>query len=306
MTGTVTTALLITGAKGLLGSELARQARGAADIPFARGIARDDADLTDPFAARDTVEEWARVVRSDSAHHRLVVVNTKGYTAVDQAEEDEEEAYAVNAAVPAVLAAACDGVGAHLVQLSTDYVFAGDATEPYPVDAPTGPKGAYGRTKLAGEQAVRELLPDRSWVVRTAWLYGAAGPNFVTTMAGLERRQDTVSVVDDQIGSPTWVGHLADRLLALARSQAPAGTYHVTSAGAVSWYGFARAVFEELGADPDRVLPTDSTAFVRPAPRPAYSVLSPAAWDSAGLPPMPAWRDALAEAFRVEGVQLRG
>ncbi len=302
----MTLALLITGCKGQLGSELSSQALRAADVAFARGIDLPEVDLTDPFAVRDTVEEWARVVKSDSPHHRLVVINPAAYTAVDKAEEDEETAYAVNAAAPALLATACGSVGARMVQLSTDYVFPGDATEPYEIDAPTGPKSAYGRTKLAGEDAVRELLPDASWIVRTAWLYGAGGPNFVKTMAALERTKDTVSVVADQVGSPTWAGDLANRLLALARSDTPAGTFHGTNQGAVSWHGFTQAIFEELGADPARVLPTDSAAFVRPAPRPAYSVLSPRAWDGAGLPPFPGWRAALAEAFRVEGDALRG
>jgi dTDP-4-dehydrorhamnose reductase len=298
-------ALLVTGCNGQLGSEIVRQARRGADIPFARGIDLPEVDLTDPFAVRDTVQEWARVVRSDSPAHRLVVLNPAAYTAVDKAEEDEETAYAVNAAAPAILAAACQEARARMVQLSTDYVFPGDGTAPYEPSDATGPKSAYGRTKLAGEEAVRELLPDASWVVRTAWLYGAGGPNFVKTMASLEKTRETVSVVDDQVGSPTWAGDLANRLLALARSDAPAGVYHGTNRGSVSWYGFTQAIFEELGADPARVLPTDSSSFVRPAPRPAYSVLSPAAWDGAGLPPFPGWREALAEAFRVEGDALR-
>jgi dTDP-4-dehydrorhamnose reductase len=302
----VTTALLITGVKGQLGSELSRRALRAADIPFARGIDLPEVDLTDPFAVRDTVEEWARVVRSDSPKHRLVVVNPAAYTAVDKAEEDEETAYAVNAAAPALLATACASVGARLVQISTDYVFPGNGTAPYEPDDPKGPTNAYGRTKLAGEQAVREILPDASWVVRTAWLYGAGGPNFVKTMARLERERETLTVITDQVGSPTWAGDLAQGLLALARSDAPAGVYHGTNRGSTSWNGFAKAVFEELGADPERVLPTDSASFVTAATRPAYSVLSPAAWDGAGLPPFPGWREALAEAFRVEGDALRG
>ena len=301
----MTVALLITGVKGQLGSEISRQALRAADIPFARGIDLPEIDLTDPFAVRDTVEEWARVVRSDSPAHRLVVVNPAAYTAVDKAEEQEELAYAVNAAAPSLLAVACGSVGARLIQLSTDYVFPGDGTRPYEPSDPTGPRSAYGRTKLAGEQAVRELLPDAHWIVRTAWLYGAGGPNFVKTMAALEKTKDTVSVVDDQVGSPTWAGDLARGLLALARSDAPAGTYHGTNEGSVSWYGFTQAIFEELGADPARVLPTDSSSFVRPAPRPAYSVLSPKAWNEAALPPFPGWREALAEAFEVEGESFR-
>jgi dTDP-4-dehydrorhamnose reductase len=298
-------ALFVTGAAGQLGVELVRQAHRAPDVAFARGVTRADLDITDPFAVRDAVQEWARVVRSDSPDHRLVVVNCAAYTAVDLAETDEEAAYAVNASAPALLATACGEVGARLAHVSTDYVFAGDASTPYEPEDPTGPRTAYGRTKLAGEQAVRELLPDASWVLRTAWVYGGGGGNFVRTMAGLERTRETVSVVDDQVGSPTWTGDLAAGLLALARSSAPAATHHLTNAGAVSWCGFARAVFEELGADPQRVLPTDTASFPRPAPRPAYSVLSGRTWAEAGLPPLQGWREALAEAFRVEGDALR-
>ena len=300
----MTLALLVTGARGQLGSELVGRAHRADGIPFARGIDLPEVDLTDPFTVRDTVQEWARVVRSDSPAHRLVVVNPAAYTAVDKAEQDEETAYAVNAAAPALLAAACLEAGARLVQLSTDYVFPGDATEPYDVDDPTGPRSAYGRTKLAGELAVREILPDASYVVRTAWLYGAGGPNFVKTMAMLERTRDTVSVVPEA-GSPTWAGDLADRLLALCRSEVAAGTFHGTNQGTATRIEFTRAIFTELGADPARVLPSDPAAFARAAPRPAYSVLSPRAWDAAGLPPFPGWRAALAEAFRVDGEALR-
>ena len=297
-------ALLVTGAGGQVGHDLLEQVRSSRDV-FARGLKRADLDITDAFAVQDMVLGWERIVRSDSPDHRLVVVNCAAYTAVDAAEEDEETAYLVNATAPALLATACDKVGARLVHVSTDYVFPGDATEPYDVDDPTGPRSAYGRTKLAGEQAVREILPDASYVVRTAWVYGATGSNFVKTMARLESERETVSVVDDQRGSPTWSRDLAAGLLALAGSDAPAGTYHATNAGDTTWHGFTRAIFEELGADPARVLPTTSDAYPRPAPRPAFSVLSPRAWDSAGLPPLQGWREALAEAFRTAGDAFR-
>ncbi len=303
-----TLAYLVTGMGGQLSSDFVDVCRPLGDVPYCRGLTIDDLDITDPFAVKDTVAEWARVVRADSADHRLVVVNAAAYTAVDAAETDEETAYAVNAAAPALLATACAAVGASLVHVSTDYVFPGDRVDgpPYDVDDETGPRSAYGRTKLAGELAVRELLPDASWVVRTAWVYGATGGNFVKTMARLEREKETVSVVDDQRGSPTWSRDLARALFALTREAAPAGTYHCTGGGETTWFGFTKAIFEELGADPARVLPTTTDAFPRPAPRPAYSVLSSRAWEEAGLPQMPGWREALAEAFRLYGPALRG
>jgi dTDP-4-dehydrorhamnose reductase len=299
-------ALLVTGADGQLGTDLLDAVRNGTDV-FARGLTIKDMDITDAFAVQDMVTGWARIVRSDDPGHELVVVNPAAYTAVDAAEDDEETAYAVNAAGPALLATACAKVGARLIQISTDYVFPGDADRPYEVDDETGPKGAYGRTKLAGELAVREILPEASYVVRTAWLYGATGQNFVKTMVRLEKERDTVSVVADQRGSPTWSRDLAAGLLALAGSpDVPAGTYHATNRGETSWYEFTKAIFEELGADPERVQPTTTDAFPRPAPRPAYSVLSPRAWDEAGLPTLPDWRAALAEAFRTAGDAFRG
>jgi dTDP-4-dehydrorhamnose reductase len=143
-------------------------------------------------------------------------------------------------------------------------------------------------------------------VVRTAWVYGETGSNFVRTMARLEASRDTVNVVDDQRGSPTWSADLARGLVVLAGSAATPGVYHCTNAGETTWWGLARAVFQELGADPERVLRTTSAAFASAAPRPSYSVLSGRAWADAGLPPLPHWRDALSEAFRTAGAALRG
>jgi dTDP-4-dehydrorhamnose reductase len=191
-----------------------------------------------------------------------------------------------------------------MIHVSTDYVFPGDAGRPYEVDDPTGPRSVYGATKLAGEHAVLAAHPDAS-VVRTAWVYGATGGNFVKTMAKLEAAHDTITVVDDQRGSPTWSADLARGLLELAVHGAPGGVLHATGAGETTWCGLARAVFTELGADPGRVLPTTTDAYPRPAPRPAYSVLSDRAWRSAGLTPLPDWREALATAFREHEAAFR-
>ncbi len=302
-----TMGFLVTGLGGQLSTDFVDIARPLGQTAFCRGLTRAELDITDPVAVKATVAEWARTVRADDPAHRVVVVNAAAYTAVDAAETDEDTAYAVNATAPALLAQACAANDAQLVHVSTDYVFPGDRVDgpPYDVDDEPGPKGAYGRTKLAGELAVRELLPDASWVVRTAWVYGVTGKNFIKTMARLEAERDTLNVVADQHGSPTWSRDLAKALWALAREDAPAGTYHCTNRGQTTWHGLAQAVFEELGADPSRVRPITTDAYPVPAPRPAYSVLSPRAWESAGLPQLPDWREALAEAFRRSGRAFR-
>jgi dTDP-4-dehydrorhamnose reductase len=283
---------LVTGAGGQLGHDVVALLRDADEQ--VTEFARTELDITDANAVDAAVAELG---------DRGIVVNCAAYTAVDDAETDEDTALAINGHAPGLLAEACKRHGARLVHVSTDYVFAGDADTPYDEAEPTGPRTAYGRTKLAGEQAVL-ASGAHAFVVRTAWVYGATGANFVRTMATLAAQRDTLTVVDDQVGSPTWTGHLARGLIGIATSDAPPGVWHCTNSGRTSWCGFARAVFEELGLDPDRVQPTTTDKFPRPAPRPAYSVLSGAKWAAAGLPVMPAWREALREAFETEGDRL--
>ena len=271
---------LVTGARGMLGTDLLEALFGR-DVTV---LGRADLDVTDQDAV------FAAVQGHD------VVINAAAYTAVDAAETDEEAALAVNGTAAGLLAEATASVGAKLVQVSTDYVFDGDATEPYPEDATIAPVSAYGRTKAEGEQLALAANPEGAYVVRTAWLYGAHGGNFAKTMVKLAASHDTVKVVDDQLGQPTWTADLATQIVALLDSDAPAGVYHGTNSGSASWFEFAQAVFDEAGLDPARVLPTDSSAFVRPAPRPSYSVLGHDAWARAGLTPMRPWREALAEA----------
>jgi len=272
---------LVLGAGGMLGTDLLATLAGRP----VTGLARADLDVTDAGAVGDAVRGYD------------VVVNAAAWTKVDDAESHEPEAFAVNAVGAANVARACAASGAAMVQLSTDYVFAGDAAAPYPEDAPTAPRSAYGRTKLAGEWAVRATLPSRSWVLRTAWLYGAAGPSFVTTVRRLLAERDTVSVVDDQTGQPTWTGDLARRVVETVDLQAPPGTYHATASGRTTWFGLARAVAVLSGLDPERVLPTTTAAFPRPAPRPAWSVLGQERWARAGLQPMRPWDEALQAAW---------
>jgi dTDP-4-dehydrorhamnose reductase len=278
---------LVTGAGGMLGRDLLIALDGAGEDVV--GLARGELDVTDGAAVGAAVRRFGPDV----------VVNCAAWTAVDDAEAQEDVALAVNGTGPAHVAAACAAAGAGLVHVSTDYVFAGDARRPYAEDAATGPRTAYGRSKLAGEQAVLRLLPGAGYVVRTAWLYGAGGPNFVRTMMRLERERPSVDVVDDQYGQPTWTADVAGQIVALARSQAPAGVYHATSSGEATWFGLAREVFRLAGADPGRVRPVTSSAFRRPAPRPAYSVLGHDRWAKAGIEPIGDWRAALARAYPV-------
>jgi dTDP-4-dehydrorhamnose reductase len=285
----------ITGSYGQLGTDLQQVLAGAPD-EVVHAVDVDVLDITDTAAVDAAVADFAPDV----------LINAAAYTAVDAAEQNEELAYRVNATGPAVLASALARRGGRLIHVSTDYIFPGDGERPYEIDDEPGPHTAYGRTKLAGELAVRELLPDASQVVRTAWVYGAHGANFVKTMARLERERDTITVVDDQRGSPTWSADLARALVELARSAAPTGLYHCTGGGDTTWFGFAQAIFSELGADPARVQPTTSAAYPSSTERPAYSVLSDAAWRAAGLTPMPAWRAALAQAFVESRVALSG
>ncbi|MDQ4105205.1 MAG: dTDP-4-dehydrorhamnose reductase [Actinomycetota bacterium] len=286
--------LLVTGATGQLGRDLvAAAARAGITRIHAPGSA--ELDVTDPAMVSDAVASVSPSGSLSGGGVPLVVINTAAYTAVDAAEhEGAARAHAVNAGGAANLARACVAHQAHLIQISTDYVFAGDATEPNRVDSPTVPATVYGQTKLAGERAVLSSGAS-THVVRTAWLYGAHGNNFVRTIATLARERQTVRVVDDQRGNPTWTADLADGLIALALAcdRVPVGVLHCANTAATTWFGLARALFVEIGADPDRVQPCRTAEFPRPAPRPANSALDTTGWVAAGLPELRHWRRAL-------------
>jgi len=277
---------LVTGAAGMLGQDLTALL-AAEDGEQLIPLTRAELDITDPAAVYASVDSY----QPD------VVVNCAAWTAVDEAETQEQAAIQVNGTAVALLAGACADRGITLVQVSTDYVFDGTAREPYREDHPAAPRTAYGRTKLAGERAVLAALPGTGYVVRTAWLYGAQGKSFVATMLGRARTASPVSVVDDQRGQPTWTADVARQIRALVTARAPAGIYHATSSGEVTWFGLAREVYALAGANPALVSPVTSDAYPRPAPRPAYSVLGHDAWAAAGIKPIGDWRDALARAF---------
>jgi dTDP-4-dehydrorhamnose reductase len=276
---------LVTGAGGMLGRDLVSVLEGrGAEVAALR---RTDLDITDRAAVHAALWDW----QPD------VVVNCAAWTAVDDAEAHEADALLVNGHAVAELAAVCADQGTVLVQPSTDYVFSGQASQPYPEDSPTAPRSAYGRTKLAGEHAVLDQPGLAGYVVRTAWLYGAFGKSFVGTMIGRARRQLDVQVVDDQRGQPTWTVDVAGQIAALVAAAAEPGIYHATSSADTTWFELAQEVYQRLGADPARVRPVRSADYGAAAPRPAYSVLGHAAWVEAGIPPIGDWRDALHRAL---------
>lgn len=271
---------LVVGGHGMLGRDLL----DALDGRDVRAPMRSELDITDCDAVRAAVDG------SD------VIINAAAYTQVDMAEHAESEAFAVNAAAAETLAVASRATGARFVQISTDYVFRGDARSPYSEDAPLNPISAYGRSKAEGERRVRRASAGDAYIVRTAWLYGATGSNFARTISDRLRAGTPLRVVDDQVGQPTWSSDVARRIVELLDRSAPFGTYHATNSGRTSWYGFARAIATALDFDPNAIQPTDSAGFEREAPRPAFSVLGHEAWKTADLPPLRAWKAALTAA----------
>ena len=278
----------MTGAAGMLGHEVVAAAERfghevhAWDLP--------ECDLTDPDA---TLAALRRL-------EPRAVVNCAAYTNVDRAEEDEATAMRVNGDAAGNIARACAAVRARLVHVSTDYVFDGSKREPWVESDGTNPLGAYGRTKLHGEDLVRAELPDHV-IVRTAWLFGPHGPNFVSTMLRLAAERDEVQVVTDQVGSPTFAGHLAPALVDMAE-RTDTGIFHGAGSGSCSWYELTLEAYDAAGVS-CRVLPTTAERFARPAPRPAYSVLGSEREHPITLP---AWQEGVrAHLTAIEEVSSR-
>lgn len=266
----MTTDILLTGAGGQVAWEIERRAAGAG--LSIRALSRAELDISDNKAAHSMV----------AATSPRVIINAAAYTAVDKAESDKDRAFDVNRDGPGHLAAACAAREITLVHLSTDYVFDGQSKDPYVEEDFTVPLGVYGESKLAGEAVVRAFL-DRHVILRTAWVYGVHGNNFVKTMLRLGRERDILRVVDDQRGSPTFAGDIADALLVIARRvisealpEEAYGTFHYTGGGAVTWHGFAEQIFDlaapSLGRRP-QVEAITTAEYPTPAKRPANSVL---------------------------------
>ncbi|WP_245846089.1 dTDP-4-dehydrorhamnose reductase [Longibacter salinarum] len=279
--------ILLIGAGGQLGQAL-KSTLGELGIVVT--ATREDADLSDLDTVRALIRETTP----------RLLVNAAAYTAVDDAETDAERARLVNAIAPGVMAEEAERCGAGMVHYSTDYVFDGTQDRPYREDDPTNPTSVYGQTKLEGEERVAASASTH-WILRTSWLYGPNGSNFVRTMLQLGTERDQLQVVDDQIGCPTSTLWLADATRDLLRfvnehedPSATAGIYHAVARGQTSWYGFAQAIFQNAGMEVD-VDPVDTSAFPRPAPRPAYSVLDTAKLrQTFGIIP-PSWTRQLAD-----------
>jgi dTDP-4-dehydrorhamnose reductase len=273
--------VLVVGAGGQLGRELARTAGPDVDCT---ALGRSQLDIADEQAL-------ARCIADVQPRQ---VINAAAYTAVDKAESEPDDARLGNVLGPQHLARACAGSGVRLIHISTDFVFDGSSSTPYDPQAPTAPLGEYGRSKLAGEEAVAAALPS-ALILRTGWVYSSFGNNFVKTMLRLMAERDELTVVADQVGTPTWARGLAQACWAAVARPALAGIYHWSDAGVCSWYDFAVAICEEAVAQgllprPPHVRPIPASDYPTPAQRPAYSVLDKSA----------SWRD-----FELEGVHWR-
>ena len=275
--------VLVTGVTGQLGFDVMRklESRG---IP-ARGCGRAEFSLTDPAGMRKYIEEYA----PDA------VVHCAAYTAVDKAEDEPGLAMEVNAEGTRSLAEICRDIGAKMLYISTDYVFPGDGEEFYAPDAPKSPRNVYGRSKLAGEEAVQEIL-TRYFILRISWVFGIHGRNFIRTMLHLGESRKELNVVGDQVGSPTYTRDLASLLVEMVESEAY-GVYHATNEGICSWAEFAQEIFRQAGCDV-KVTPVPSSAYPTKAVRPKNSRMSKACLDAAGFHRLPDWKDALGRYLR--------
>lgn len=270
--------VLVTGVKGQLGYEVCREltVRGIEN----RGVDIDDFDLTDEKAVMEAI----------SAYRPDAVVHCAAYTAVDRAEENEDVCRAVNVDGTRFVARACRAVDAKMVYFSTDYVFPGTGEDFYEVDSPKGPQSVYGRTKLEGEEAVRETL-EKYFILRISWVFGINGNNFIRTMLRLSNDHDTLRVVCDQIGSPTYAHDLAPLICDMLATE-KYGTYHATNEGVCSWAEFAEAIMKAADR-PTRIIPVTTEEYGAKAARPLNSRMSKKSLDEAGFARLPSWQDAL-------------
>lgn len=275
---------LVTGAAGQLGQEtvLALQAAGEVVI----GIDRQELDFSQPDQVAEAI----------AAHQADWVINCAAYTNVDKAEQEQEQAFLVNRDSARAVAEGVAAYGGRLLHVSTDFIFGGEQSHPYAEDDPANPLGVYGQSKWDGEQAVQDVMPDAA-ILRTAWVYGIHGHNFVKTMLRLAAERDELRVVDDQIGTPAWTADISRALLSLTKADA-SGVFNFTNEGVASWYDFASEIIanaRDLGfpLKVKKISPIPSVDFPLPATRPAYSVLSKVKIRQLLDDPIPHWRNSL-------------
>ena len=275
------TQVLLTGAGGMLAKDLLVTLESLE----VTGLSHAELDIRNKRDVLNTVEGFD------------IVINAAAYTRVDDAESEETLAHAINAEGPRNLAVAAKTHGARLIQISTDYVFDGSASEPYQENSATHPISAYGRTKEAGERAVLEEYPEGSIIVRTSWLYGEQGSSFPKSILAAAQDNDFLRVVSDQIGQPTWTVDVAVMIRSLINKGIASGIYHATNEGQTTWFGFATKLFELAGWDPARLVPVGSEDYPRAAARPAWSVLGHQNWSKSNLETPRHWEDALEDAW---------
>jgi dTDP-4-dehydrorhamnose reductase len=271
--------ILITGSNGMLGHDLTKILENNHELILTTS---KTLDITD----KEQVMDFILKSKPD------VVINSAAYTDVDGCEENQDIAYGVNGQGVRNLAEACREVDCALVHISTDYVFDGSSTEPIAEDGEIGPISVYGKSKLQGEQAILEIL-DKFFIIRTAWLYGINGKNFPKTMLELAKNHSEITVVYDEVGTPTYTPDLAKAISELIETDCY-GIYHLTNSGSCSWCEFAKYIFKIAGKDV-KVIPVTASEFARPAPRPSYSVLNNRNWIDNGFEPLRSYKDAIKE-----------
>ena len=271
---------LVIGAKGMLGTDLITRLKTVQ--VEAIGIDIDDIDI----------RSYASVKSVFASYSPGLAINVAAYTDVDGCESEMEQAYKVNADGPKNLARICSEIGIILMHISTDYVFDGTQDRPYREDDPVNPLGVYGKSKAMADSHIREILPHMHCIVRTQWLFGVHGKNFIETIISLAHDRDELTVVDDQHGSPTWTVDLAEALIALSELDAR-GPYHVTNSGSTTWYELARRAIQLADIKDVLVKPINTEQLGRPAPRPAHSVLDNSKYNKLIGNPLPRWEDAL-------------
>lgn len=277
---------LITGGSGQLGIAVSKEL-DRYGVAFNAWNSKD-LDITQGLTTTEVIEKLSPTV----------IINCAAWTNVDGAESQELEASRVNSDGAENLAIAAKLCNSKFIHISTDYVFSGESQSPWQVADEINPQSAYGRTKAKGERRVLAAFPEKSIIVRTAWLYSPSGKNFAKTMTKLAINGETeVRVVNDQVGQPTSASDLAKQLIDLGLSTSPAGIYHGTNSGQATWFEYAQEIFKHTGANVDRVIPVTSTEYLLPAKRPSYSVLSHDAWAKTLVKPMRDWRIALTEAM---------